>query len=94
MYDHKVEKTQVEQAAWTELNDLLSQLHKKMEYVANTIRCTNCNKRHKRTIVDRPIYAARVCAQCKIHHSVREVVYLLHPNPATRPPPSNRTRPI
>ncbi|KAL0276854.1 UNVERIFIED_CONTAM: hypothetical protein PYX00_004331 [Menopon gallinae] len=72
MYDHKVEKTQVEQAAWTELNDLLSQLHKKMEYVANTIRCTNCNKRHKRRIVDRPIYAARVCAQCKIHHSVRE----------------------
>ncbi|KAK6639803.1 hypothetical protein RUM43_008078 [Polyplax serrata] len=71
-YDRRVEKTQFEQAAWSELSDLLSQLHKKMEYVANTIRCTNCNKRHKRTTVDRPMYAARMCNQCKIHHSVRE----------------------
>ncbi|EEB17946.1 conserved hypothetical protein [Pediculus humanus corporis] len=71
-YDRRIEKPQSEHAAWSELSDLLSQLHKKMEYVANTIRCTNCNKRHKRTTVDRPIYAARMCNQCKIHHSVRE----------------------
>lgn len=36
-------------------------------------RCTNCGKRHKRVIVQRPCYAARFCAQCKIHHSAREV---------------------
>lgn len=71
-YDRKVaESHQVEQA-WSELNDLLSQLHQKMEYAANTIRCTNCSKRHRRLSVDRPCYAARMCSQCKIHHSAKE----------------------
>lgn len=90
---------------WEELSNLLSQLHKKMEYAANTIRyvrcrfanqspfflqtnypvrlitklsrliyrCTNCGNRHKRSMVERPLYAARFCSQCKIHHSAREV---------------------
>lgn len=71
-YDRKVaESHQVEQA-WSELNDLLSQLHQKMEYAANTIRCTNCSKRHRRLNVNRPCYAARMCSQCKIHHSAKE----------------------
>lgn len=75
-YDRTVEKTAQAEQAWSELSDLLAQLHKKMEYVANTLRCTNCGKRHKRSPVNRPIYAARMCAQCKIHHSVREVINL------------------
>ncbi|XP_065222879.1 dnaJ homolog dnj-5 [Planococcus citri] len=57
---------------WEELSNLISQLHKKMEYAANTIRCTNCGNRHKRSMVERPLYAARFCSQCKIHHSARE----------------------
>lgn len=87
---------------WEELSNLLSQLHKKMEYAANTIRyvwmslykmivqrishncefagriyrCTNCGNRHKRSMVERPLYAARFCSQCKIHHSAREVSFI------------------
>ncbi|XP_023727745.1 uncharacterized protein LOC111875610, partial [Cryptotermes secundus] len=71
-YSRRVAETQQVEQAWTELSDLLSQLHKKMEYAANTIRCTNCSKRHRRIRVDRPCYAARFCAQCKIHHNARE----------------------
>lgn len=71
-YDRYVAETNQVEQAWSELSDLLSQLHEKMEYAANTIRCNNCGKRHKREITDRPSYAARYCAQCKIHHSVKE----------------------
>lgn len=60
------------EAAWAELNALLAQLHHKMEFAANTIRCTNCGRRHKRVQTDRPCYAARYCAQCKIRHSAKE----------------------
>ncbi|CAH1395752.1 unnamed protein product [Nezara viridula] len=71
-YDRYVAETNQVEQAWSELSDLISQLHEKMEYAANTIRCNNCGKRHKREITDRPSYAARYCAQCKIHHSVKE----------------------
>nr|CAD7456229.1 unnamed protein product [Timema tahoe] len=71
-YDRRVAETQQVEQAWSELSDLLSQLHQKMEYAANTIRCTNCGKRHRRVSVDRPCYAARECAQCKIRHAARE----------------------
>uniref|UniRef100_A0A1B6EGV0 J domain-containing protein n=1 Tax=Clastoptera arizonana TaxID=38151 RepID=A0A1B6EGV0_9HEMI len=71
-YDRCIAETHQVEQAWTELSELLTQLHHKMEYAANTIRCTNCGKRHKRTVMQRPIYAARFCAQCKIHHSARE----------------------
>ncbi|KDR16318.1 DnaJ-like protein subfamily C member 14, partial [Zootermopsis nevadensis] len=71
-YDRRVAETQQVEQAWSELSDLLSQLHKKMEYAANTIRCTNCGKRHRRIHVNRPCYAARFCAQCKIHHNAKE----------------------
>ncbi|KAI5644033.1 cleavage inducing molecular chaperone domain-containing protein [Phthorimaea operculella] len=43
-----------------------------MERAANTIRCTNCGRRHKRVLTDRPCYAARYCAMCKIRHSAKE----------------------
>ncbi|RZF35187.1 hypothetical protein LSTR_LSTR012625 [Laodelphax striatellus] len=71
-YDQCVAETHQMEHAWTELNDLLTRLHQKMEYTANTLRCTNCGKRHRRVQVKRPVYAARFCAQCKIHHSARE----------------------
>lgn len=71
-YDRGVaESVQVEQA-WSELTELLAQLQKTVEAAANTIRCSSCNLRHKRVKVNRPIYAARNCATCKIHHSARE----------------------
>lgn len=71
-YDRCVAETHQVEQAWSELSKLLSQLHHKMEYAANTIRCTNCGKRHKRVAMQRPCYAARFCAQCKIHHAARE----------------------
>lgn len=66
-----VESVQVEQA-WSELTELLAQLQQKVEAAANTIRCSACGLRHKRVKVDRPCYAARNCANCKIHHAARE----------------------
>nr|CAD7571875.1 unnamed protein product [Timema californicum] len=36
-YDRRVAETQQVEQAWSELSDLLSQLHQKMEYAANTI---------------------------------------------------------
>lgn len=65
------ESAQVEQA-WSELTELLAQLQKKVEAAANTIRCSACGLRHKRIKIDRPSYAARNCATCKIHHAARE----------------------
>ncbi|KAL3269972.1 hypothetical protein HHI36_009027 [Cryptolaemus montrouzieri] len=71
-YDRGVaESVQVEQA-WSELTELLAQLQKKVEAAANTIRCSACGLRHKRIKIDRPIYAARNCVTCKIHHAARE----------------------
>ncbi|CAB3374143.1 Hypothetical predicted protein [Cloeon dipterum] len=72
LYDTELARSHLEEAAYSELSDLLNQLHQKMEEAANTIRCTNCGKRHKRIHVDRPCYAARMCSQCKIHHAARE----------------------
>ncbi|XP_048508316.1 dnaJ homolog dnj-5 isoform X2 [Athalia rosae] len=66
------DQTRQVEAAWGDLSDLLSQLHRKMEQAANTIRCTNCGLRHKRIPTHRPCYAARFCAQCKIRHSAKE----------------------
>ncbi|XP_050539083.1 dnaJ homolog dnj-5 [Daktulosphaira vitifoliae] len=58
---------------YDELNTLLKNLHEKMAQVANTIRCTSCGKRHKRKLVScRPMYAARFCALCNVHHSARD----------------------
>ncbi|XP_022193595.2 homeotic protein female sterile [Nilaparvata lugens] len=72
-YDQCVAETHQMEHAWTELNELLTRLHEKMEYTANTLRCTNCGKRHRRTLApQRPTYAARYCHQCNIHHSARE----------------------
>ncbi|KYN00286.1 DnaJ like protein subfamily C member 14 [Cyphomyrmex costatus] len=66
------DQTRQVEAAWGDLSDLLSQLHRKMEQAANTIRCTNCGLRHKRIPTQRPCYAARFCNQCKIRHSAKE----------------------
>ncbi|PSN45524.1 hypothetical protein C0J52_13176 [Blattella germanica] len=71
-YDRRVAETAQVETAWSELSELLAQLHKKMETAANSIRCTNCAKRHRRIPVERPCYAARFCAQCRIHHNARE----------------------
>lgn len=73
-YDRGVaESVQVEQA-WSELTTLLAQLQAKVAAAANTIRCSTCSSRHKRTRLTppRPVYAARWCAQCRIRHGARE----------------------
>ncbi|CAK1552831.1 unnamed protein product [Leptosia nina] len=71
-YERKAQESRHVEAAWSEVSDLIAQLHDKMEFAANTIRCTNCGRRHKRVATDRPCYAARYCAQCKIRHSAKE----------------------
>ena len=60
-YDQLVQEADEMETAWAELNDLLSKLHAKMDEAANTIRCTNCAKRHRRVKTNRPCYAARYC---------------------------------
>lgn len=73
-YDRGVaESVQVEQA-WSELTTLLAQLQAKVAAAANTIRCSSCSSRHKRTSLKppRPVFAARWCAQCRIRHGARE----------------------
>ncbi|XP_042210928.1 dnaJ homolog dnj-5-like [Homarus americanus] len=71
-YDARLaEEVQLE-GAWGELASLLTRLQEKLDEAANTIRCTNCNKRHRRVKLPRPIYAARHCAECQIHHAARE----------------------
>ena len=60
-YDQLVQEADEMESAWAELNELLSRLHAKMDEEANTIRCTNCAKRHRRVKTDRPCYAARYC---------------------------------
>lgn len=71
-YERRALESRHVEAAWSELSQLLAQLHDKMEFAANTIRCTNCGRRHKRVLTDRPCYAARYCVQCKIRHSAKE----------------------
>ncbi|XP_076058246.1 uncharacterized protein LOC143035275 isoform X2 [Oratosquilla oratoria] len=71
-YDAKLEEETQMEGAWGELASLLTRLQEKLEEAANTIRCTNCNKRHRRTKLPRPIYAARLCNDCNIHHASRE----------------------
>ncbi|XP_071539041.1 uncharacterized protein [Panulirus ornatus] len=71
-YDaRQAEEVQLE-GAWGELASLLTRLQEKLDEAANTIRCTNCNKRHRRIKLPRPMYAARHCAECQIHHAARE----------------------
>lgn len=71
-YERRALESRHVEAAWSELSQLLAQLHDKMEFAANTIRCTNCGRRHKRVLTDRPCYAAWYCVQCKIRHSAKE----------------------
>ncbi|XP_011203177.2 uncharacterized protein LOC105226098 [Bactrocera dorsalis] len=71
-YDQSLAEALHAEKAWTELHDLLSQLQTKITEAANTIRCSTCGLRHPRRITERPHYAARECASCKIRHSARE----------------------
>lgn len=42
-----------------------------MFYMVN--RCSTCAQRHPRKLTERPHYAARECASCKIRHSAKDV---------------------
>ncbi|XP_037730408.1 uncharacterized protein LOC119560833 [Drosophila subpulchrella] len=72
IYDQSIAETLHAEKAWTELHDLLSQLQTKMAEAANTIRCSTCAQRHPRKLTERPHYAARECASCKIRHSAKD----------------------
>ena len=69
-YDQLVQEADEMETAWAELNQLLTKLHAKMDEAANTIRCTNCAKRHRRLKTDRPCYAARYCQVYYFHHAL------------------------
>ena len=60
--------------AMEKLTELLKELERKLAESSNMISCTTCPKKHKRVLMpDRPVYAARYCAQCRIRHPAREV---------------------
>lgn len=71
-YDQSLAEALNAEKAWSEINDLLTQLHTKISEAANTIRCSSCCLRHPRKPTGRPHYAARECSSCKIRHSARE----------------------
>ncbi|XP_053684736.1 uncharacterized protein LOC128734515 [Sabethes cyaneus] len=71
-YDQSLAEALNAEKAWSEINDLLTQLHTKISEAANTIRCSSCCLRHPRKSTGRPHYAARECNSCKIRHSARE----------------------
>uniref|UniRef100_A0A336MML0 CSON003096 protein n=1 Tax=Culicoides sonorensis TaxID=179676 RepID=A0A336MML0_CULSO len=71
-YDLSLAEALNAEKAWSELNDLLKQLHTKISEAANTIRCSSCCSRHPRKPTVRPHYAARECNSCRIRHSARE----------------------
>lgn len=71
-YDQSLAEALNAEKAWSEINDLLTQLHTKISEAANTIRCSSCCLRHPRKPTGRPHYAARECNSCKIRHPARE----------------------
>uniref|UniRef100_A0A182MK04 J domain-containing protein n=1 Tax=Anopheles culicifacies TaxID=139723 RepID=A0A182MK04_9DIPT len=71
-YDQSLAEALNAEKAWSEINDLLTQLHTKISEAANTIRCSSCCLRHPRKPTGRPHYAARECSSCKIRHPARE----------------------
>ncbi|XP_060530097.1 uncharacterized protein LOC132704220 [Cylas formicarius] len=71
-YDRGVAESAFMVQNFSQMAELLQRLQQKMEMNANTIRCSSCGDRHKRTKVERPSYAARNCNMCKIHHAARE----------------------
>lgn len=73
-YEQRVLECRHAEAARSELADLVAKLQEKVRRAALTIRCSGCSRRHARTSTNRPCYAARYCAQCKINHSAKEVI--------------------
>ncbi|XP_053680463.1 uncharacterized protein LOC128731373 [Anopheles nili] len=71
-YDQSLAEALNAEKAWSEINDLLTQLHTKISEAANTIRCSSCCLRHPRKPTGRAHYAARECSSCKIRHPARE----------------------
>ncbi|CAG7703272.1 unnamed protein product [Allacma fusca] len=71
-YHRQLLEAHQKERVFGEIGNLLEQLRKKMESVTNTIRCTKCNSRHNKVRTDRPLFAARYCAQCRINHAARE----------------------
>jgi len=62
------------QRAWDELNKSMSEDYKKMfEEFLTTIQCSQCQKRHKKTLVKyRTFYEARYCAECNTKHAAND----------------------
>ncbi|XP_062593741.1 dnaJ homolog dnj-5-like [Saccostrea cucullata] len=71
-YNCQMEEATQAEAAMREFNDLLANLHDKIQEAANLMRCDNCGGKHKRTPTDRPWYSARFCKRCNIRHSAKE----------------------
>ncbi|XP_043230091.1 nascent polypeptide-associated complex subunit alpha, muscle-specific form-like [Amphibalanus amphitrite] len=66
------EQREVDLAFRQYTEELMTRLREKIEETQNTLRCNNCNQRHRRSRTQRPCYAARACATCKIQHAARE----------------------
>uniref|UniRef100_A0A2M3ZLW7 Putative molecular chaperone dnaj superfamily n=1 Tax=Anopheles braziliensis TaxID=58242 RepID=A0A2M3ZLW7_9DIPT len=71
-YDQSLAEALNAEKAWSEINDLLTQLHTKISEAANTIRCSSCCLRHPRKPTGRAHFAARECSSCKVRHPAKE----------------------
>ncbi|XP_066925878.1 dnaJ homolog subfamily C member 14-like [Clytia hemisphaerica] len=62
------------QKAWDEFNKNMSEDYKNMfEELLNTIQCSSCEKRHKKTLVEkRTFMEARFCAECNTKHPAED----------------------
>ncbi|KAK2710469.1 dnaJ homolog dnj-5-like [Artemia franciscana] len=71
-YDQAEREKRLVQSTDGELSDLLDALQRKMDEAINTIKCTNCNQRHRRNKTGRPLYAGRYCRECNIYHQAKD----------------------
>lgn len=71
LFDSQSTEVKEQEAAMQEFTDLLAKLKTKIEDEMNLMFCTNCNKCHKRILMDRDINSARYCKKCSSYHPAK-----------------------
>lgn len=70
-FDSQSTEVKQQEAAMAEFTDLLTKLKSKIEDEMNLMFCNNCNKCHKRILLDRPLHSARFCKKCSSYHPAK-----------------------
>ncbi|CAD5118333.1 DgyrCDS7046 [Dimorphilus gyrociliatus] len=71
-YDTQMKDTEQRLHAQHNLEDLLDKLKTKLGEAANTMRCSNCCKAHKRIPTTKSKDVARYCSGCRDYHSATD----------------------